>query len=162
MASDQNEARHSLRGEPNLFSYKSDAILGDADCLPADQAPQCTSMPWTVVLQELQNDPRIGERCILCARRSTQHGWVITTLGGTPVAWKSYKQPFPALSTAEAELIKVIEAVVVGNSIACLVEEMVKEVHKYLKWDNTAAVSIASSATEGIEDKTLEGEGYSS
>ena len=75
------------------------------------------------------------------------HGCVITTLGGTPVAWKSYKQPFPALSTAEAELIEVIETVVVGNSIACLVEEMIKEVHKYLKCDNTAAVSIASSAT---------------
>ena len=51
------------------------------------------------------------------------HGCVITTLGGAPVAWKSCKQPFPALSTAEAEHIEVIEAVVVGDSIACLVDE---------------------------------------
>ena len=36
------------------------------------------------------------------------------------------KQPFPALSTAEAELIEVIEAVVVCDSIARLVDEMVR------------------------------------
>ena len=74
-------------------------------------------------------------------------GCVITTLGGTPAAWKSCKQPFPALSTPEAELIEVIKAVVVGNSIACMVEEMIPGVAKYLKCDNTAAVSIASCAT---------------
>ena len=75
------------------------------------------------------------------------HGCVITTVAGAPVAWKSCKQPFPALSTAEAELIEVIEAVVVGDSIACLVDEMVRDVPKFLKCDNTAAVSIASCAT---------------
>ena len=77
------------------------------------------------------------------------HGCVITTIAGAPVAWKSCKQPFPALSTAEAELIEVIEAVVVGDSIiiACLVDEMVRDVPKFLKCDNTAAVSIASCAT---------------
>ena len=72
---------------------------------------------------------------------------MITTLAGAPVAWKSCKQPFPALSTAEAEHIEVIEAVVVGDSIACLVDEMVRDVPKFLKCDNTAAVSIASCAT---------------
>ena len=72
---------------------------------------------------------------------------MITTVAGAPVAWKSCKQPFPALSTAEAELIEVIEAVVVGDSIACLVDEMAKGVPKFLKCDNTAAVSIASCAT---------------
>ena len=55
------------------------------------------------------------------------HGCVITTVAGAP-AWKSCKQPFPALSTAEAELIEVIEAVVVGDSIACLVAEMARDV----------------------------------
>lgn len=76
------------------------------------------------------------------------HGCVITTVGGTAVAWRSCKQPFPALSTAEAELIDVIKAVVVGDSISCviMVDEMTGGA-KYLKRDNTAAVSIASSAT---------------
>ena len=70
------------------------------------------------------------------------------TVMDASLAWKSCKQPFPALSPAEAELIEVIEAVVVGDSIACAVEEMIPGVPKYLKCDNTAAVSIASSATE--------------
>ena len=49
---------------------------------------------------------------------------------------------------AEAELvIEVIEAVVVGDSIACLVDEMAADIPKFLKCDNTAAVSIASCAT---------------
>ena len=73
---------------------------------------------------------------------------MITALGGAPVAWKSCRQRFPALSTAEAELIKVIEAVVVGDSIvACLVDEMAMDIPKFLKCDNTAAVSIANCAT---------------
>lgn len=52
------------------------------------------------------------------------HGAVITLLGGSPTAWKSSRQPFPALSTAEAELIEVIESAILGDSVSCLVEEM--------------------------------------
>ena len=74
-------------------------------------------------------------------------GAVITLLGGSPIAWKSSRQPFPALSTADAELIEVIESVILGGSVSCLVEEMAGAMHKVLKCDNSAAIALGSSAT---------------
>ena len=68
-------------------------------------------------------------------------------MGGSPIGWKSSKQPFPALSTAEAELIEVIESVILANSVSCLVEEMAGNMTKVLKCDNTAAIALGSSAT---------------
>ena len=68
-------------------------------------------------------------------------------MGGSPIAWKSSRQPFPALSNGEAELIEVIESVILGDSVNCMIEEMVGSVHKTLKCDNTAAIALGSSAT---------------
>ena len=79
------------------------------------------------------------------------HGFVVAMVGGTPVLWRSSKQPFPCLSTAESELVEV-EGVILGDSLACMVEEVEGKIPKTLRCDNAAAVSI--SAAKGGAWKT--------
>ena len=61
--------------------------------------------------------------------------------------WRSSKQPFPCLSTAETELVAAIEGVIVGDSLACIVEELEGKVDKQLVWDNMAAVALSTTRT---------------
>ena len=75
------------------------------------------------------------------------HGSVVASMGGTPVMWRSSKQPFPCLSTAETELVEAIEGVIVGDSLACIVEELEGRVDKQLVCDNMAAVALSTTRT---------------
>ena len=68
---------------------------------------------------------------------------------GTPVLWRSSKQPFPCLSTAESELVEAIEGIILGDSLACMVEEVEGKIPKILRCDNSAAVSL-STAKRGV------------
>ena len=61
--------------------------------------------------------------------------------------WRSSKQPFPCLSTAETELVEAIEGVIVGDSLACIVEELEGRVDKQLVCDNMAAVALSTTRT---------------
>ena len=45
------------------------------------------------------------------------HGCEVFMWGGCAIHWSSTKQPFPALSTAEAELIAMLEGVVMGERL---------------------------------------------
>ena len=54
---------------------------------------------------------------------------------------------FSSTFTGEAELIEVIESVILGHSVSCLVEEMAGNMPKVLKCDHTAAIALGSSAT---------------
>ena len=73
------------------------------------------------------------------------HGSVVAMVGGTPILWTSSKQPLPCLSTAESELVEAIEGVILGDSLACLVEEVEGKIQKTLKCDNAAAVSLSTA-----------------
>ena len=61
--------------------------------------------------------------------------------------WRSSKQTFPCLSTAETELVAAIEGVIVGDSLACIVEELEGKVDKQLVCDNMAAVALSTTRT---------------
>lgn len=118
--------------------------MGEGDGPPGHQEPE-RHHRLGIIVYSVGMEPTLSWSPLLQADHI--HGCVIITVGGTRVAWKRCKQPFPALSTAVAELIGVIEAVVVGDSISCMVDEVTGGIAKFLKCDNTAAVSIASSAT---------------
>ena len=62
------------------------------------------------------------------------------------MAWKAGKQAFPALSTAERELIEAIDGIVLGDSVEALVANVlgIDDLQKMLLSDNAAAVSIAT------------------
>ena len=72
------------------------------------------------------------------------HGCEVFMWGGCCILWSSSKQPFPALSTAEAELIALLEGVVMGESVGCIFEEIVGRQRRLLFCGNTAAISLAS------------------
>ena len=72
------------------------------------------------------------------------HGCEVFMWGGCTILWSSSKQPFPALSTAEAELIALLEGVVMGESVGCIFEEILGKQRRLLFCDNTAAISLAT------------------
>ena len=74
---------------------------------------------------------------------SKSHSGMVAVWLGAPVCWRSSKQPFICLSTAECELLAATEGLVMGKSIASVLNQMVKDVGKiYLKVDNQAAISF--------------------
>ena len=134
MAGYEDQARHCLCGQQDLLSYEPCAEVGDSDIIRHLNATQGLGLWYR------RNANFILESVSDWVERQW-HGRVANSL--------------PALSTAEAELIEVIEAVIVGDRIARLVDEMVRDVPKFLKCDNTAAVSIASCATGAWRTRRL-------
>ena len=70
------------------------------------------------------------------------HGCVIVLLGTTPISWKSGRQSMVALSTAESELMEVVEGFALGEAAAVLVEEIVGEVVRTSYTDSQAAQAV--------------------
>jgi len=64
------------------------------------------------------------------------HGFFVVLLGSSPVFKRSGRQGFVTLSTAEAELIEIIEGMVAGESIHVILQELFPDVPKVLKTDN--------------------------
>ena len=113
------------------------------------------------MLDYLRGEPTLGlrfrtsSRCRLVVSTDASfvpggglsHGSVVAMIGGsdgTPIMWRSSKQPFPCLSTAKSELVEAIEGVIVGDSLACMIEELEGKIEKTLFCDNTAAVCLAT------------------
>ncbi|CAL1143731.1 unnamed protein product [Cladocopium goreaui] len=70
------------------------------------------------------------------------HGSVIVTLRGAPLLWKSSRQSTVSLSTAEAELNELIEGLMMGESVAAILEELEPHIMKMMASDSQAAVNI--------------------
>ena len=73
------------------------------------------------------------------------HGAVIVALRGGPLLWKCGRQTTVALSTAESELNELIEGLMVGESVAAVVQELEPQVSKVMVTDSQAAVGICTS-----------------
>ena len=141
MAVNEDEARYLLCCEPDLLVYIESSNLGPGSIPSSHALPESRYRKKCGFGLESTSDASFAPG------GGHSHGAVITLLGGSPIAWKFSKRPFPALSTAEAELIEVIESVILGDSVSCLVEEMAGNMTKVLKCDNTAAIALGSSAT---------------
>ena len=70
------------------------------------------------------------------------HGSVMVTWNGSMMFWKSGKQAFPALSTAESELLEAIEGLQTGDAVDCLINEHEDLYKKTLFVDNLAATGF--------------------
>lgn len=70
------------------------------------------------------------------------HGSVVVMLRGSVLLWKSSKQSTVTLSTAEAELNELIEGLMVGESVAAIVEELEPMAMKIMASDSQAAINI--------------------
>ncbi|CAE7189867.1 TY5A [Symbiodinium sp. KB8] len=80
-------------------------------------------------------------------------GACLTVINGSPVAWKALKQAFVTLSVAEAEMYEAAQAATLLESIGVLLDEIAgARVHRLLRVDNSAAVSLLGGAPGRISD----------
>ncbi len=70
------------------------------------------------------------------------HGCVVVMMNDAPVAWKSSRQSVISLSTAESELLEIIEGFTVGESTAVVFEEIMGSFPKVLWSDSQSALSV--------------------
>ncbi len=73
------------------------------------------------------------------------HGSVVIMLRGGPLVWRSSRQTTVTLSTAEAELNELIEGLMLGESVAAVVEELEPQIPKTMVSDSQAAVNIVQA-----------------
>ena len=73
------------------------------------------------------------------------HGAFIVLLGTNPVFWRSGRQGFITLSTAEAELTEAVEGMIAGESIFVILAELFKMVSKVVKTDSLSALAILTN-----------------
>lgn len=70
------------------------------------------------------------------------HGAIVVLLRGAPLIWRSARQATISLSTAESELNELIEGLMMGESVAAILEEMEPGILKLMVSDSQAAVNI--------------------
>ena len=75
------------------------------------------------------------------------HGSYLILLEGTPIFWRSGRQALVTLSTAETELMEMVDGMSAGEAVFVLVKEVFKKVKKVLWSDSQSAISILT--TEG-------------
>ena len=77
---------------------------------------------------------------------TASQGCIFVRWNGSVMLWRSSRQPFPTLSTAEAELVEAVEGMTLGDSCDALIGEHEGNHHRLLLVDNQATVSLM---TEG-------------
>ena len=81
---------------------------------------------------------------------------VVVCYGGTPIAWHTTRQAFVTLSTAEAELMAMLEGLVTIRSAGALVEAVLeRKVKMRMHSDSTAAIAIAAGTTSSWRTRHL-------
>ena len=70
------------------------------------------------------------------------HGCFIVKINEAPILWRSGRQGMMAMSTAECELMELIDAVAAGESVAVVLGELVKDFSKVGWCDNMATLAI--------------------
>ena len=73
------------------------------------------------------------------------HGAVVVMYKGGLLLWRSSRQPTVTLSTAEAELNEMIEGLMVGESVAAIIEEVNPTLVKVMVSDSQSAINICLS-----------------
>ncbi len=73
------------------------------------------------------------------------HGAVVVMYHGGLLLWRSSRQATVTLSTAEAELNEMIEGLMVGESVAAIIEEVNPSLVKMMVSDSQSAINICLS-----------------
>ena len=73
------------------------------------------------------------------------HGAFIIEVGQCPVFWRSGRQSFVTLSTAEAEMVEVIESMVAGESIGAIADELFGSLPRKSWTDSQSALAILTT-----------------
>ena len=79
---------------------------------------------------------------------SRSHGGWLVTFGGVPMVWRSGRQQMITLSTAEAELLAMIDGAIAMKGVESLLADVGQAVHgRYIESDSMAALSISSGSS---------------
>ena len=70
------------------------------------------------------------------------HGCFVVMINGGLMFWRSGRQSTITLSTAESELMELVEAMVAGESVYVIISELFGEVNKMALCDSQAALAI--------------------
>ena len=74
-------------------------------------------------------------------------GWVVT-YGGVPISWRSGRQTMVALSTAEAELMAMLDGAVATKGIEALLQDIGERVSsRRISSDSTSALNISTGSS---------------
>ena len=83
-----------------------------------------------------------------CPGGEASHGAVDVLWNKALITWRSSKQPFPTLSTAESEMMEGVEGLTVGDAIDALIDEQEEvQYRKTLFIDNMAATTLMTDVT---------------
>ena len=81
-------------------------------------------------------------------QNARSHGGWLVTYGGSPIMWRSGKQTMITLSTAEAELLAIIDGAIAIKGVEALLVDMGMFVdEKQIASDSTAALSITTGSS---------------
>ena len=97
---------------------------------------------WLLLVEPIVADLSLFTGASFAPGSEESHGSFVVLLGSSPVFWRSGRQGFVTLSTAEAELTDIIDGMVAGESIHVILQEVFPDVPKVLKTDNMPALSI--------------------
>ena len=76
------------------------------------------------------------------------HGGWLVSYGGSPIMWRSGRQAMVTLSTAEAELLAIIDGAIALKGVEALLMDMGISVgEKQIESDSTAALSISTGSS---------------
>ena len=114
--------------------YLSYGVCTSDDRGPEDDLPFHREMQQVEMFSDISFAP--------AGKRSLQG--ILGFYGGGLVQWEASRQAFVVLSTAEGELMSYLESMVMGDSLASLIEvvEGRKIGQKIIYGDNTAAIAI--------------------
>lgn len=84
------------------------------------------------------------------------HGCVVIAWGGVPLLWKSSKQQLQSTSTAESELVEVMEGAVMMDALKVMIEEIQGErVQAWQYTDSSSALAIIVGETASWRTRHL-------
>ena len=83
------------------------------------------------------------------------HGAFIVCLGKAPILWRSGRQGLITLSTAESELVELVESMTAGESVSALVQEIFEDVPKRAWTDSQSAIAILASDSSSWRTRHL-------
>lgn len=84
------------------------------------------------------------------------HGCVLVQWGSSPILWKSSRQVVVTTSTAESELVEVLDAAISGEAIRVVVEEILEERVRALNFtDSSAALAIIAEESASWRTRHL-------
>ena len=86
---------------------------------------------------------------------AASQGAVFVFWNGALMTWRSSRQPFPTMSTAESELVEALEAVTLADAFEALVMEHEEDYTKTLLCDNMATVSLVGEGGAGWRTRHL-------